>query len=410
MLMTRLSIKRLTGAALLLMATSLSAAATCDFKNETPFKTLTAGFEAWKSVTSTMAECGNVTSELDQEFQKKYIQALEAKPALYQMVGVANETMVPLVNNGLIRPLDDLVAKYGKQLTPNQLIRVGGKIMAIAMQVNTQHLMYRGDILAQLNIAPPVTYDDVLAAAAKIKASGLVPYAWGGTTRAGWNMALEFTNLYLGYGGTFIGPDAKPLLNGPVGLKTLETLKALSAYQDPEYLTMDSTALQVQFQQGKVAMANLWATRAGAMDNAAESKVVGKIVMAAAPIAMPGGKPATTLWWDGIVIAKNISDAEADAAFRTAMHGLSREMVEKHNNDSVWLIEGYKPSKLAEGVVKSAQGGAPAYPAGSQFGLMHAAIGANVADFFTGKLSAADTLAKIEADYTVRAKTAGFLK
>jgi ABC-type glycerol-3-phosphate transport system substrate-binding protein len=408
--MTKMLMKRLTIAAMLLMATSLSAGAACDFKNETPVRTLTAGFEAWKSVTSTMAECGNVSSELDQEFQKKYIAALEAKPALYQLVGVANETMVPLVNNGLIRPLDDLVAKYGKQLTPNQLIRVDGKIMAIAMQVNAQHLMYRGDILAELKIAPPTTYDEVLAAAAKIKASGLVPYAWGGTTRAGWNLAMEFTNLYLGYGGSFIAPDSKPLVNGPVGIKTLETLKALAAYQDPEYLTMDSSALQVQFQQGRVAMANFWASRGGALENPAESKVVGKIVMAAAPMAVPGGKPATTLWWDGIVIPKNITDAEADAAFRVAMHGLSREMVEKHNSDSVWLIEGYKPSALSEGVVKTAQGGAPAYPAGSQFGLMHAAIGANVADYFTGKLTAPETLAKIEADYTTRAKSAGFLK
>ena len=58
-----------------------------------------------------------------------------------------------------------------------------------------------------------------------------------------------------------------------------------------------------------------------------ESKVVGMVEGAAAPAAMAGGAPATTLWWDGFVIAKNISDEEADAAFRVALEGIDTEMV-----------------------------------------------------------------------------------
>ena len=135
--------------------------AACSFTNVNTVKSLSAGFEAWKAVTSAMAECGNVEAELDQEFRKKQPEAFAANPSLYHIGGVANSTAVPLIDAGTIRPLDDLVAKYGQNLKDNQLVRVDGKIMAIAMMVNAQHMMYRNDIFADLGIAEPQTYDDV---------------------------------------------------------------------------------------------------------------------------------------------------------------------------------------------------------------------------------------------------------
>ncbi len=160
-----------------------TAMASCAFQNTVPLKSLSAGFEAWKSVVAAMAECGNYKAELDQDFATKQPEAFAAQPALYQIGGVANETLVPLINAGTIRPLDDLVAKYGQNLKPNQLIRIDGKVMAIAMMVNTQHLMYRKDLFDQLGIAVPTTYDEVLSAAEKIKAAGVVEYPLGALSR-----------------------------------------------------------------------------------------------------------------------------------------------------------------------------------------------------------------------------------
>ena len=176
---------------------------------------------------------------------------------------------------------------------------------------------------------------------------------------------------------------------------------------DPEYLTSDSTYAQKQMQQEKIAMAYLWATRAGAMDNAEESKVVGKIVMASAP--MGDVRPASTLWWDGIVIAKNISDAKADAAFKVAMEGLDTEMVTANNDDAVWLITGFNPGPSAAGASATAANGAAPYPSGSRMGVMHTALGNGIADFLTGKKDAASALADIEAAYTSAAKEKGLM-
>lgn len=386
------------------------AAAPCPYKNETPLRSISAGFEAWKAVTAAMAECGNFEAELDQEFATKQPAAFAANPALYQIGGVANETLVPLLNGGTIRPLDGLVAQMGQQLGANQLIKVDGKVMAVAMMVNAQHLMYRADILEQLKIAPPTTYDEVLAAAARIKQAGTVPYPLGATMKTGWNLGQEFVNMYLGYGGAFFGEGNRPAVNGPAGVKALETMKALTAYMDPEFLVSDSTYVQQQFQQGKIAMANLWASRAGAMEAAGESSVRGKVAMAVAPRAVPGGKPATTLWWDGAVIARNISDAQAEAAFRLLMVGFGPTMVAANNDAAVWLVKGFKPGPLAQGAIDTLRAGAPPYPASTEMGLMHTALGNNVADFLTGKGTAEQTLAKVEAAYLAAAREAGVVK
>ncbi|MGB3409096.1 MAG: extracellular solute-binding protein [Jannaschia sp.] len=388
-----------------------TAVAQCAFQNDVQVKSLSAGFEAWKAVTDAMAECGMVEAELDQEFRTKQPSAFAANPSLYSVGGVSNGTITPLLNEGTIRPLDDLVAKYGQNLTPNQLIQIDGKVMAVAMMVNTQHLMYRTDVFEELGLAVPTTYDEVLTAAQAIQDAGVVEYPLGATMMAGWNLAQDFNNMFVGYGGTFYNDDSTPAVNSEAGIRSLEMMKALTAYMDPEYLVSDSTYVQQQFQQGKIAMANLWSSRAGAMEDPAESQVVGMVGSAAAPVAIEGGMPATTLWWDGIVIAKNIDDATADAAFRVAMEGLDTEMVTANNDDAIWLVPGYEPSPMAMGAIATATAtpAPPSYPSTSQMGLMHTALGNELPSFFTGDRTAEETLAAVEASYTAAAREAGLL-
>jgi ABC-type glycerol-3-phosphate transport system substrate-binding protein len=397
----------------ILMAGAMSLAGTfasadCAFENTVELRSLSAGFEAWKAVTDAMAECGSFEASLDQEFREKQPEAFASNPSLYHIGGVANSTMIPLLNAGTIRPLNDLVEKYGQNLRPNQLITVDGNIMAIAMMVNNQHLMYREDILNDLGIAVPTTYDEVLAAAAKIRDAGVVDYPLGGTFKTGWNLGEEFVNMYLGEGGTFVDANNMPTINNEKGIASLEMMKALTEFMDPEYLVSDSTYVQQQFQQGKIAMANLWASRAGAMNDEAESQVVGKVKMAAAP--MGSAAPASSIWWDGIVIATNITDEEADAAFRVAMEGMDSETVKAHNDAAVWLIEGYEPGELAAGAAATAMNGARPYPASGPMGIMHTALGNGIADYLNGNKDAATALADIEAAYLTAAKEAGLVQ
>ena len=356
----------LMAGAVSLMATA-AAQADCAFENDVQVKSLSAGFEAWKAVTDAMAECGNVEAELDQEFRTKQPAAFAANPSLYQIGGVSNGTVTPLLNEGTIRPLDDLVAAHGQNLAPNQLIKIDGQTMAVAMMVNTQHLMYRQDIFDDLGLEVPSTWDGVLEAAAAIKEAGVVDYPLGATMKSGWNLAQDFNNMFLGFGGVFTDADSMPTVNTEAGMKALDMMMRMTEY---------------------------------------------KVNAAAAPLAMEGGAPATTLWWDGIVIAKNISDEEADAAFRVAMEGLDTEMVTANNDEAIWLISGYQPNRLAEGAIATASADpAPqSYPSTSQMGLMHTALGNELPAFFTGERDAAATLEAVEGAYVTAAKEAGLIE
>ena len=397
-------------AATVLVGAPAAARAACDVQNTVPVRVLAPSFPAWQAVTAAMKECGNVQVELDLQYKEKMPAALAAKPALYQVAGLAINSLVPLLNEGTVRPLDDLVAKYGQDLTPNQLIRIDGKVMAVAMMVNIEHLMYREDIFRDLGLPVPATYDDLLGSLAAIKKAGVVAYPLGGTWKSGWDLATQFVNLYLGYGGAFFGPGNAPAVNGEAGRKTLATMRALTEYMDPEYLASDATAVQQQFQRGRIAVANMWSSRAGAIADPRESTVADRIAFAQAPAAVPGGKPAAIVWWDGFAIARNITDAEAEAAFRVAVQGISADMARANPGTAVWLIKGYEPGRFAQGAAATAKAGAPTYPATTAMGLMQTALGNNLANFFTGRETAEQTLAKVAADYTTAAREKGILK
>jgi trehalose/maltose transport system substrate-binding protein len=131
----------------------------------------------------------------------------------------------------------------------------------------------------------------------------------------------------------------------------------------------------------------------------------------AGPMTVGGGNiPATTLWWDGWTIAKNASDADAEATFLAMMNGVSPKMLnETTSPQAVWLIDGYKPTPDAKGVFAAAQMNSVPYPMLPFQGLLHSALGAELADFMLGKESAAKTLSDAEAAYTAAAKEKGYL-
>ena len=203
-----------------------------------------------------------VKANLTADHQKINVAGMSGNPAEYTSAIIANSSIVALMNNDVIRPLDDLVAKHGKGLKKNQLITINGKVMAVAFMANAQHLVYRSDILEKAGISAPKTYEEMLAGAKIIKDKGLMDYPLGGAYKAGWNLAQEFTNMYIGHGGEFFKPgSAEVSINNAKGVATLEMLKALSAYMNPDFLTHDSNATSAEWKAGNVAMMNMWGSR-----------------------------------------------------------------------------------------------------------------------------------------------------
>ena len=354
-----------------------------------------------------------VKANLTADHQKINVAGMSGNPAEYTSAIIANSSIVALMNNDVIRPLDDLVAKHGKGLKKNQLITINGKVMAVAFMANAQHLVYRSDILEKAGLSAPKTYEEMLAGAKIIKDKGLMDYPLGGAYKAGWNLAQEFTNMYIGHGGEFFKPgSAEVSINNAKGVATLEMLKALSAYMNPDFLTHDSNATSAEWKAGNVAMMNMWGSRMGPlMDPEQSTPTVVKTTTLGDPMTVGGGStPATTLWWDGWTVAKNISDAEAEATFIAMMNGINpKRLDDKMMPLAVWLIEGFKPGPANEGVAAAARMNAIPYPMLPYQGLLHSALGSEIVDFMQGKEDAATALADVEAAYTAAAKEKGFL-
>ena len=133
-------------------------------------------FPAIQTVGKGAQACSGaeVSTNLTADHQKINVAGMSGNPAEYTSAIIANSSIVALMNNDVIRPLDDLVAKHGQDLKKNQLITINGKVMAVAFMANAQHLVYREDVLKKIGMEPPKTYEDMLAAAEKIRSAGIM--------------------------------------------------------------------------------------------------------------------------------------------------------------------------------------------------------------------------------------------
>jgi ABC-type glycerol-3-phosphate transport system substrate-binding protein len=352
------------------------------------------------------------TKNQTKEHKNFQVAALKANPAEFTSAVIANGSLVPLLNEGLVRPLDDLVAKHGRGLKKHQLITINGKIMAVAFMANAQHLYYRKDILDKAGVGVPTSYEEVLSAAKAIKQKGLMAHPVALNTKKGWNLGEEFVNMYMGYKGQLFKPgSAVASVNNAKGVAALNMLKSLTEYSNPDFLTFDSNATAALWEAGKLALATMWGSRGVTIldDKGSTAKITSNTVLTGAPTVAGGSTPATTLWWDGFTIAKNISDKDAEATFVAMMKGISTDMVKANNDAAVWLIDGYVPGKAAAGVSASASAGATPYPMLPYMGLLHTALGSELSEFLQGNESAQQALADVEAAYSASAREKGFL-
>ena len=379
---------------------------------------LASDFPAIHAVAGTAEEnCAASAGEFNRNHTTEARQimnaALTPNPAEYTSVIVANSTLTQLMNDGLVRPLNDLVAEYGADLPQNLMITIDGNIMAIAFMANSQHLFSRTDILEQAGVdGIPGTYDEIIAAAEAIRSAGIMEYPIVMNMKAGWNVGESFNLAFLAHGGEFFEPgSAVPSVNSPAGVAALETLKAMTEYAHPDHLTQASNETQGLWEAGEAALGIMWGSRGGVIldDEGSSEAVTANTVLSAAPSVEPGGVPGATLWWDGFTIASNVSDAEAEATFAALVSAFNADMVAANNDDAIWLLDGFQPGPAAAGVAATAKRNAAPYPMLPQIGLLHNALGAELSDFLKGDESAEQALMDVEAAYTTAAKEAGFL-
>lgn len=311
-----------------------------------------------------------------------------------------------------LQPLDDLVQKFGPRyrLEEKMLVRVDGRVMAIAFLQNTQTLYYRGDLFARHRLAVPTDYVQMVQAAAVLQRQEpaiAFPIAQG--FAKGFDCGTEFVNILASLGGRVFEPgSAQPAFHGALGVEAVGVMRSLLPYMTPNLLASNADDVVNQFQQGKAAMGVLWASRAARMDDAAASRVVGLMQFAAAPAARPGGRTAAHLWWDAAVLPRN-NPAQREATFQVLMEGLSEEAVRRGNGLGIWVRSVYEPGRFGTGVALSQQAGAPVWPSEPFFGLAHGEIGKLLPEALVGQRTPKSVLEAAAAAYRRAAAEKGYL-
>ena len=351
-----------------------------------------------------------ITPEARTETERAF--ASDGKSAFDAAV-ISNGVYSNLSSKGQLQPITDLVTKYKAKykIEDNMLVKSGNDVLAIAYQQNAQNLFYRKDLFDKHGIKVPTTYGEMLQAAATLKAREPgIEFPIAQTFSKGFDISTEFVNIYAGFGGKMFKPGtALPAFNEEAGLKTIELMKSMTAYMTPNYLASNSDDVMNQFQQGKAAMGVLWASRASAMDNPAASKIVGKMEFAAAPAAVPGGKSATHLWWDGVAMPKNLTN-DRDTVFQVLMDALDEDTTRAGNDATIWIRSIYKPTRFGTGVTLSMKAGAPIWPSEPYLSLATGELGKLVPEALAGTMTPKQALDAAAVAYTKAATEKGFIK
>ena len=110
----------------------------------------------------------------------------------------------------------------------------------------------------------PSTYEEVLETAEAIRSAGIMEYPFAMLTKSDWNLGEEFVNMYIGHGGSFFKPGtAEASVNNAQGIATLNMLKSLTEYSNPDFLTFNTATVAPIWELGNLAMAVMWGSSVG---------------------------------------------------------------------------------------------------------------------------------------------------
>lgn len=220
-------------------------------------------------------------------------------------------------------PLDELIASTDPALTDPDLDmddfvpsyldlqRANGKTLGLPFSGEVTILYYRTDLFEQAGIAePPKTFDEMEAAAAKIKELGVDGV--GLRARAGEGMNISFWAGFLwGYDGRFVDDSGYPVLNSPQAIQaTQKYADLINNYGPAGGGDFTHYELYTAFQQGTLGMFYDASTLSSNFTNPENSKVVDSWAAAPAPLG-PDGKGANMIYSHGLMIPKGCKNKEA---------------------------------------------------------------------------------------------------
>lgn len=170
---------------------------------------------------------------------------------------IGTRWLLTFVKDGIAEPLDHFMTQafrdrfIGTFLEPAEM---GGKAYGLPIAASARAMFYNKEMLTKAGFPNgPATWDDVLAAARKIKAAG------------GWGFGLQGkeieTDVYWyyalwSYGGELIDKEGKAAFDQPAGIKALTLYQTMvkEGLTQPGVTDDNREDVQNLFKQGRVAM------------------------------------------------------------------------------------------------------------------------------------------------------------
>jgi multiple sugar transport system substrate-binding protein len=180
---------------------------------------------------------------------------------------------------------------------------------------NAQLFFYRQDLFAKYAIAPPKTWDDVLAAA---KTIGEKEKMFGYVMRAapGNAVVADFMPLLWAFGGDVLNPLGSAAdCDSPAAIEALRFMLQLGKFAPPGYAGFNADEVSAHLLQSTAVMSINWPAWIGAMDDPAKSKVVGKIGFTTMPGEHRPGVGELGSWLVAVPSASRNTSAAFDFLF-----------------------------------------------------------------------------------------------
>lgn len=189
----------------------------------------------------------------------------------------------------------------------------GSGLRALPWLGNVQVFAHHADRLAELGLAPPTTWDDVLGNARAITEAGRAAgrFGFGLRGQAGHPAATGFLPVLRGHGGDLFDEGWQPQLDTPAAMRAMETLLGLAALAPPGVEKVDHDEHGRNLGAGVVTQAaDVWADQ---LLGVADPAVAAGITIGPEP-AQPGARPATMTgaWLLGIPEGSQQPEAALD--------------------------------------------------------------------------------------------------
>jgi multiple sugar transport system substrate-binding protein len=207
-----------------------------------------------------------------------------------------------------------------------------GALYALPYVGNSQLFFYRKDLFEKHKLNGLDSWAAVLTAAQKINEQEAAGAPGGGRVygyvmrAAQGNAAVaDFMPIFWAFGAEMFDAAGRPQVNSAEGIEALKFMLELGRYAPPGYASFNADEVSAHLLQGTAAMSINWPAWISSFDDAAKSKVTGKMAFT----DMPGGRAPGRAEIGNWLIAIPRDSRNADAAFEFLLWATSAEQMKR---------------------------------------------------------------------------------